>query len=165
MIGKVASSAGVYRANARHLPDFTVALRPSRCLLVVGGAVHVLAAIAVLIAALPIGLKVVFSLGLALSLAWFWACYGLRRWRNYIARITWVDGRWRLENGVGALLAAELIDGYSHPSVVILNFRLETKRRRSLTLLPDSTDPDSLRRLRVFLRIRREAVTTDSVQG
>jgi len=161
----VASSAGVYRANARHLPDFTVDLRPSRYLLITGGIVHLWAMIAVLIAAIPLWLKVSVSIGLGVVLIRFWVSNGQYRRQASIVRIAWIDGRWHLETSSGALLAAELIDGYSHPSIVILNFRLETKQRRSLTLLPDSADTDSLRRLRVLLRIRRETATTDSTQG
>ncbi|CDI01866.1 hypothetical protein BN873_210087 [Candidatus Competibacter denitrificans Run_A_D11] len=150
-----------HRANMRHLPDFTVELQPSRYLLIGVSIAHLLAVTAVLIAVIPIWLKASFSLGLGLSLLWFWLGNGPRRHES-IVRIAWLDGCWRLETGTGVILTAELVDGYGHPVLIILNFRLEGNRYRSLTLLPDSASPDSLRRLRVLLRIRRGAETTDS---
>lgn len=145
----------------RHLPDFTVELQPSRYLLIGASIAHLLAVTAVLIAVIPLWLKASFSLGLGLSLFWFWLGNGPHR-QESIVRIAWLDGCWRLETGAGVILTAELIDSYGHPVLIILNFRLEGNRHRSLTLLPDSASPDSLRRLRVLLRIRRGAETADS---
>ncbi len=48
-----------------------------------------------------------------------------------------------------------LASGYAHPLIVILNFRLENGRRRSLTLLPDTVAGDELRRLRSWLLTTR----------
>lgn len=153
----------VHRVNVRHLPDFTVDLRPSRYLLIAGSIAHLWAMIAVLIAAIPLWLKVSLSIGLGLVLIGFWIRKGQHRRQASIVRIAWIDGRWHLETRSGVLLTADLIDGYGHPYLIILNFRLATNRRCSLTLLPDSARPDSLRRLRVLLRIRREAETVDDL--
>jgi hypothetical protein len=135
--------------------------RPSRFLLIGGGIGHLLAGVAVVVSNVPIWVKAGFIAGIVLALIGFGWRYGYRRGRGFIARIELLDGRWRLETGDGAAYRAELIGGYAHPAIVILNFRLENGRRRSLTLLPDSADPDALRRLRVWLRTSRDADASD----
>lgn len=135
--------------------------RPSRSLLIGGGIAHVAAGFAVIFSSIPIWVKIGFIAALGLSLASMGFNSGSRHGRGFIARIELLDGRWRLETGSGATHRADLIGGYAHPAIVILNFRLESGRRRSLTLLPDSVDPDALRRLRVWLRISRDTDATD----
>jgi hypothetical protein len=138
-----------------------IELYPSRILLVTGGGLHLLAGIAVAVCGLAPMLKVTGAAGIAGSLVWFGYRYGSRCGRGFIARIESLGGRWRLETGDGATHRADLIGGYAHPAIVILNFRLENGRRRSLTLLPDSADLDALRRLRVWLRTTRGADISD----
>ncbi|HAS51772.1 MAG TPA: hypothetical protein DCS21_08555 [Gammaproteobacteria bacterium] len=87
-----------------------------------------------------------------LSLVWFGYGYGAVKGRRFIARIEWLDGRWRLETGDGGVHHGQVTGGYAHPLIVIVNFRLDDGRSRSLTLLPDAADSDDLRRLRVWLR-------------
>ena len=129
--------------------------RPSRLLLASGGA-HVLAGVAVIVSSLPLWIKVGWIVAIAVAVLGFVWQYGYRRGRGFIARIEWLDGGWRLETGDGTLHRAGLTGGYAHPGVVILNFRLESGGRRSLALLPDAADPEALRRLRVWLRTRRD---------
>jgi len=138
-------------------PALHIELYPSRILLVAGGGFHLLAGIAVAVCGLAPMIKVAGAVGIAVSMAWFGYRYGHRRGRGFIARIESLDGRWRLEAGAGAMHRADLSDGYAHPLIAILNFRLDDGRRRSLTLLPDSAAPDALRRLRVWLRTSRDA--------
>lgn len=138
-----------------------IELYPSRILLVAGGGLHLLAGIAVAVCGLAPMLKVTGAAGIAGSLVWFGYRYGSGCSRGFIARIELLDGRWHLETGDGATHRADLIGGYAHPAIVILNFRLENGRRRSLTLLPDSADLDALRRLRVWLRTVSEADGVD----
>jgi len=139
----------------RSLAALNIQLRRSRILLISGSAVHVLSGIAAIVSSLPWWVKAGFIAGIVLSQAWFGYCYGYPQGRRFIACIELLDGRWRLKTGDGATHHARLIGGYAHPLIVILNFRLENDRRRSLTLLPDSADPDDLRRLRVWLRTQR----------
>lgn len=129
---------------------------PSRILLVSGSSVHLLSGVAVVVCSLPLWIKTGLFAGIALASIGFVWQYGYRRGRGFIARLELLDGRWRLEMGDGAFHCARLIGGYAHPRIVILNFRLENGRRRSLALLPDSTDPATLRWLRVWLRTRRD---------
>ena len=118
-----------------------------------GGVFHGLAGIATIVASVPLWVKAGLLTGIGLSLAWTGYRYGWRRGGGFITRVELLDGRWRLETGDGGVQSARLIGGYAHPLLVILNFRLERGSRRSLALLPDSADAQSLRRLRALLRI------------
>jgi Flp pilus assembly protein TadB len=139
----------------RNLAALNIQLRRSRILLISGSAVHVLSGIAVVVCSLPLWIKVGLIAGIVLSLAWFGYCYGYPQGRRFIARIELLDGRWRLETGDGGAHRGQLIGGYAHLLIVIVNFQLEHGGRRSLALLPDSADPDDLRRMRVWLRTQR----------
>ncbi len=129
--------------------------RPSRLLLLGGAVCHVLAGGAVIVSSVPWWVQAGLIVGIVVSLVWLGYCYGYPQGRRFIACIELLDGRWRLKTGDGATHHARLIGGYAHPLIVILNFRLENGRRRSLTLLPDSADPDDLRRMRVWLRTQQ----------
>ena len=65
------------------------------------------------------------------------------------------DGRWLLQCEQGVMHAARLLpSSYLHPQLVILNFALdEQPRRRNLVLCQDSLDAQTLRQLRVRLRV------------
>ena len=140
----------------RALPSLILELRPSRLLLASGSGAHLLAGVAVVVCSLPLWIKAGLIVAIALALGRFTWRYGYRRGRGFIARIELLDGVWRLETGDGTLHRAGLTDGYAHPGIVILNFRLESGGRRSLVLLPDAADSEALRRLRVWLRTRRD---------
>jgi toxin CptA len=135
--------------------------RPSRLLLISGGIGHLLAGVAVIVCSLPLWVKAGFIAGIGLALVRFGLQYGRRRGRGFVARLELLDGVWRLETGDGTLHRAWLTGGYAHPGIVILNFRLETGGRRSLALLPDAAEAEALRRLRVWLRTRRDADEPD----
>ena len=77
--------------------------------------------------------------------AWFYRADRTAGWRLAAG-----NRRWKRS------IAPGLTGGYAHPSIVILNFRLESGRRRSLALLPDAADAEALRRLRVWLRTRQD---------
>lgn len=139
----------------RNLAALNIPLRRSRILLISGSAVHVLSGIAVVVCNLPLWVKAGLVAGIVLSLAWFGYCHGYSQGRRFIIHVEWLDGRWRLETGAGGVHYGQLIGGYAHPLIVIVNFQLEGGGRRSLTLLPDAADPDDLRRMRVWLRTQR----------
>lgn len=135
--------------------DFTrlsIELRPSRCLLIGGGLGHGLAGITIVISATPLWVKAGLIISVVLSLVRFGVQYGYPRGHGFVARLERLDGRWRIETGDGQIKHARLISGYAHPNLVILNFRLQNNKQRSLTLLPDATDAHALRQLRVLLR-------------
>jgi hypothetical protein len=129
----------------------------SRILLLSGGGAHVLAGVAVAISSLPPWIKAGWIAAITLALFRFGWQYGYRQGRGFIIRLQLLDERWWLETGDGTRHHAGLTGGYAHPGIVILNFRLENGRRRSLALLPDAADPEALRRLRVWLRTRWNA--------
>ena len=140
----------------RKRADLEIEPRPSRILLVGGIGAHLLSGGAVVVADLPWWVQAGFVAGIALSLLGFGYRHGSRRGRGFIARIEPRDGRWRLKTGAGAEYWARLTDGYAHPLLVVLNFRLESGGRRSVTLVPDAVDGEALRRLRVWLRTSRD---------
>ena len=128
--------------------------RPSRILRVSSGILHAAAGIAVVMASIPLWIKAGLLVGIGWSLIRTDYRYGWRHSGGFIARIEWLDDRWYLETGNGVRYPARLVGGYAHPKIVVLNFCLESGRRWPLVLLPDAVDVESLRRLRVWLRIR-----------
>ncbi|NMQ20441.1 hypothetical protein E4P82_15320 [Candidatus Competibacter phosphatis] len=130
--------------------------RPSRILLIGSGVAHGLAGVAAIVASVPLWAKAGLLVGIGLSLAWIGYRYGWRRGGGFISRVELLDGRWRLETGDGIRHPAGLTGGYAQPGIVVLNFRLEGGWRRSVALLPDAVDSETLRRLRVWLRTRRD---------
>ena len=140
----------------RDLSSLTFEPQRSRSLLAGSGFVHGLASIAAIVASVPLWIKAGLLAGIGLSLVWTGYRYGWPRGGGFITRVELLDGRWCLETGDGVRHPACLIGGYAHPGIVVLNFRLESGWRRSLALLPDAVDSESLRRLRVWLRIRRD---------
>lgn len=73
-----------------------------------------------------------------------------------IQAVEWcADGRWLLHDFAGEPYLAQLLpSSFVHPWLVILNFRLVDKNgRRSLALLADAADSESLRSLRLRLGI------------
>ncbi len=136
-------------------PSLRLEPRLSPWLLLIGGVSHGLAGVAVLVSGLRWEVKAGVIASIVVSLLWFGYNYGYPAGRRFIASLEWIDGRWRLETGAGAVQHGQVIGGYAHPLIVIVNFRLADRTRRSLTLLPDAADSDALRRLRVWLRTRR----------
>ena len=138
------------------LAALSIEPRPSRILLIGSVVVHGLAGVAATVASVPLWVKAGLLASIGLSLAWTGYRYGWRRGGGFISRVELLDGRWRLETGDGIQHPAKLTGGYAQPGIVVLNFRLEGVWRRSVALLPDAVDSETLRRLRVWLRTRRD---------
>lgn len=138
------------------LTALNIESRPSRILLIGSGVAHGLAGVATIVASVPLWAKAGLLVGIGLSLAWTGYRYGWRRGGGFITRVELLDGHWRLETGDGIRHPAGLTGGYAQPGIVVLNFRLEGGWRRSVALLPDAVDSETLRRLRVWLRTRRD---------
>jgi hypothetical protein len=69
------------------------------------------------------------------------------------------DGAWFLQDPHGVIREARLLPStFLHPRLVILNFKLKrSSGRRNLVLCPDSLDVQTLRHLRVRLRMTSQA--------
>lgn len=112
---------------------------------------HVLPLVLLVVGGAPGLAQVGVAVGIGLS--WFW----LRRHPAFghgpraITRLTWhADGRWTLHFGARSFDAELLGSSYVHSAVMILNFRVAT-RRYTRVLLGDETSPEALRRLRARL--------------
>jgi hypothetical protein len=141
-----------------------VVVRPSRVMAVMLIVVHGVAVWAVWVSGLPIATHITLKLALALSL-----CLSLRQsgWLNAPGFVTSLrirpaapeEGGDRVEAIFrnGSRLEGEVLEGnFVAPWLVTLGFRAHGSRRwlppTVITLLPDSADRESLRRLRVRLR-------------
>ena len=140
----------------QHLAALNIEPRPSRILLIGSGVVHGLAGVATIVASVPLWAKAGLLAGIGLSLAWTGYRYGWRRGGGFVTCVKLLDGRWCLETGDGIRHSAGLTGGYAQPGLVVLNFRLESGWWWSVALLPDAVDSETLRRLRVWLRTRRD---------
>lgn len=112
-------------------------------------------------------LTVLFSVPGRVAIAALLALVALSFFRNYRRHVLFrgpsaprrvicrEDGRWFLQDHQGGMHLARLLpSSYLHPRLVILNFALEQRpRRRSVVLCPDSLDAQTLRQLRVRLRV------------
>jgi hypothetical protein len=135
-----------------HAPLY-VALRPSRLGAIAAGVVHVLAAVAALDAPSPwlaAGLLVVVALS-----AWSATRGWLRRAGSRTVRAFARDGagRWWVEAGADPVEAELAAPPVVTGPLVALALRAGGACW-NLVLLPDSADPDALRRLRAVLRTR-----------
>ncbi|MHB1091563.1 protein YgfX [Thiobacillus sp.] len=74
------------------------------------------------------------------------------------------DGRLQCRNETREWQDVEVLDdSFVSLALVVLRYRIDDRRVRSMTLLPDSANADDLRRLRVSLRwIRRTRSDTGS---
>jgi hypothetical protein len=96
--------------------------------------------------------KCILGVGLALSYLSFQLCYGLSASSWFIRRIEWAGGaRWRLYGAGCTGRTARLLGSYVHPRLLIMNFGIGRFRRRSVLVLPDSGDPEGIRRFRARL--------------
>jgi toxin CptA len=125
-----------------------IELRPSRQLAVLQVGVLLLALVAVVQAAMPAGLK----LAAALGLVGLWLRERRRRPHPGTLRLA-ADGRLQAVDDAAAWRDVEVLgDSFVAPALIVLRYRIPGQPARSLALLPDSADAESLRRLRVSLR-------------
>lgn len=128
-----------------------IELKPSRLLGLLLLGMAVLALTAVYSSALPGAVQLVLAAALIGLSAWSW-----RQTRHPDALRLTVDGRLQSMNEQGEWGDAEVLgDSLVTSALIVLRYRTPDGHVRSLTLLPDSTTPDNLRRLRVSLRWAR----------
>ncbi|MTD33836.1 protein YgfX [Paludibacterium denitrificans] len=134
---------------SHQLPPFGLNLRPSRLWLALV-LLAVVAFSAVVLRYLPLAWSALLPLPVLLGLG----CLRANGWwhgRQAVRRLE-VDaaGRLTLWFGTTAVAAQVLDDSFVSPWLVVLNVKAEG-RRHAVMLWPDSTDAESLRRLRVYL--------------
>lgn len=129
---------------------FTIEIRASRYLLGLLALMHLLALAASWRAELSLFWQWLLSVLLAGSLIY----YGRQYRRHFVSsmRLQYqTDLGWRLTAAGGNWQAIQLKQLFISRPLLIINYR-QAARRKSLLLLPDSSDADSLRQLRVLLR-------------
>ena len=129
----------------------SVSLKPSRRLLVIQSAAHVLAVAAVLASAVPSWLAAVLLLMIGASLA------RLRRTLPVGHLVLHGDGRLETVGADGTVSEALV-----HPHTLVLSFLVvllyrQQGRANAVTLLGDSLAPEDFRQLRLWLRWRSAA--------
>jgi len=135
----------------KQIAALPLAIKPSRRLLLIQSAAHVVAAGAVLAAAIPSWLAAVLLILVGASLA----C--LRRTSSATGLVLGGDGRLQIVGPDGTASEAAV-----HPHTLVLAFLVvllfrQDGRLRSLTLLADSLATEDFRQLRLWLRWRSVA--------
>ena len=144
-------------SSARSAPPISLKLVPSRLLIIGVVLSHLLAAVSLVFVDLPLWSRITLGLLMAASFAFNAIRYGNPQSPGFIEQVTGsAGGQWRLRSAGGRQQEARLQGHYLHPKLVILNFALGRFRRRSIVLLPDSSDPEEIRRLRVRLQTMGE---------
>jgi len=138
----------------KQVAPLSVSIRPSRRLLLIQLAAHVVAVGAVLAAALPSWLAAVLLLLIGASLA------RLRAASPVATLVLRGDGRLETVGADGTATEAIV-----HPHTLVLSFLVvllyrQEERLRSLTLLGDSLAAEDFRQLRLWLRWRSTAANS-----
>ncbi|MFO1434755.1 MAG: protein YgfX [Candidatus Competibacteraceae bacterium] len=135
------------------MPPLTLELVPSRRLVVILITCHCLAWVGLIFSNLSPAIRLSLGACIGASLLFQYARYGNSRSRWFIDGIGCSrDGQWTLRSAAGTLKTVELLSSYVYFSAVILTFAAGKFRLYPLVVLPDSADPDSVRRLRVWLQ-------------
>ncbi len=125
-----------------------IELKPSRLLGLLLAGMAALALAAVHFAALPGAARLALAAAVISLSGWGWRqsrpIESLRVTADGVLQASEKQGDWRDVEVLG--------DSLVTPALIVLRYRPCGGRVRSLTLLPDSTTPDDLRRLRVSLR-------------
>jgi len=134
--------------------SLTIHPGPSRLLALYLLVTHVAASLVVLLVDWPHWVETALLASIALSLIHCLSSHVYRVWANAVQSALWdADGLWWLRNGSDQRVRAKLLpDSYVTLNLVILNFKTG-RRRRSLILTRDSVDKETLRILRVRLRL------------
>jgi len=152
---------------SRAPPRLRLVLRPSAVLVALLAVAHCVAAVALGIA-LPGGLLDALAAALlAIHGGWAVHCHGLLRAKR---SVVWLElceeDRCVVGRGSGAMLTCRIgVDSYVTPALVVLHLAPQPRGRAIfVVLLPDSSSPDALRRLRARLRLMKTFSSTGSEQ-
>jgi len=144
-------------SSVRSAPSISLKLVPSRRLIIGAALSHLLAAVSLVFVDLPLWSRITLGLLIAASFAFNVIRYGNPQSPWFVEQVTCsAGGQWRLRRAGGLQQEVRLQGHYWHPQLIILNFALGRFRRRSVVVLPDSSDSEEIRRLRVQLQTMRE---------
>jgi len=131
----------------------TLDLVPSRRLIAILVTCHCLAWASLIFSSVSLAIRLPVGALIGVSLLFNYARYGNSRSRWFIDRLSWsADGQWTLHTAVGTIKPVGLTGSYVHSQVVILTFTTGKFSSYPLVILPDSADPNTVRRLRVCLQ-------------
>jgi toxin CptA len=144
----------------RSVPAIVFDYRPSRRLatgLAVGG---IMAVVSLLLCGLPWLLKVTLAM-----IALVYSAWSLRRFlRPPFIRIAWhPEGHWRVHAADDSAIEATLASASLLAQLLVLRLALDSGGTFTIVLLPDNTDSDLRRRLR--LRLARADALADRLQS
>lgn len=132
--------------------QFSLQLSPSRWMLCYLSAIHLL--LIACCSLLPLVEAVTMSVGLAIIAHWIYSLwrYASSSSPRWVQQIHWVDDSWLLLVA-GQQHSAQLLQATVWSWLIVLNFRCrDSGCRYSVMVLPDSTDVEQRRRLRVIIR-------------
>lgn len=134
--------------------SLSLRLKASRQLALVLGTLYAGAAACVACADLPMLVRAPTLACVLMAGARCLACHALSRAAHAIVLVLWDrQGQWRLVQRNGVVLDARLEHGaYSHPSLLVLPFRVRGGRRVRVLVVPERVSGDDFRRFRVRLR-------------
>ena len=117
---------------------------------------HGVALIAIAVLSAPAWVHLTLSLAVILNFYSTFSVHVMGRGELAILSMVWDgEGDWNVLTATGERLTAKLQDNsYVHPYLVILNFLIPKHGRRSVILLPDSLDRNTMKKL--LTRIRYE---------
>jgi hypothetical protein len=144
-------------SSGKYATPLSLTLKPSR----IATIFYSLSALATLALIVFISVSVEFKLLLISAVLALWI-YSLLKERQMlptlsVSSLSWDDGnRWRLTTPSQIAREASLLsDSVCFPSIVILNFKVNGQYGvTSVVLFNDSTNPESLRKLRVRLQVQ-----------
>jgi len=149
-------------SSNRFVTPVLIRPEPSVYLAILLAGTHLCAMALLPLLSLILGAKIIFAGLIALSLTYFLRIHIFQMGRKAVREVLWQSaGFLKIKDGQGHECAVELGNSiFVHPRLVILNLCESDGYRRALLLFTDSTDPESLRRLRL-----RVLLTTGEMQN
>ena len=140
--------------------DQRIAVAPSLMLASALGATHLAAAGLLWLAPIPALGKAVFTFAIAVSLIYLMARVALLHTAHSIVALEIRDGgEISFQTRIGEWIECDLLSSsYVSPRLTIINFGPRGRRlARHVILVPDNVDPRDFRRLRMWLRWKRDS--------
>jgi toxin CptA len=137
------------------MPVQRIAIKRSLWLAVALSAIHLGAAVATWLAAVPLWLQTVITLAIAVNLVYYVSRHAVLRTSQAIVSLEVTDdGRIAFQTHGGNWHECRLLgSSYVSPSLTILNLEVSVTRRvRHVVLISDNIEPGEFRRLRTWLR-------------